>query len=93
MELATADARSKRLAEATEERRESDEFRRSTMPGATDLGDQIRDGGRVSLEGERAYLFVTTSTRANNPDGSVSFSSSSLSIPFALENGAWRIAD
>ncbi len=93
MALATAEARKKRLAASPKERGESDRYRKSTTPSASLLAGQIRTGGRVSFEGDHAFLIVTTNTQTKNADGSTSYSSSAVTIPFALENGHWRIAD
>ncbi len=93
MALATDAARRKRLAASAQERQESDRFRQSVLPGAAVLAEQIRAGGKVTFEGERAYLDLASSTRTQNADGSVSYSSTSVGLPLALENGHWRIAD
>ncbi len=92
MELVTSAARTERLAWRAEERAESDRYIREATPRASDLAAQIRSGGRITFEGERATLIVSTSTQTRTGEGSVSVSTSSLSIPFALENGHWRIA-
>lgn len=92
MELATGASRKKRLAGRPEERAESERYFRTTIPPAADLAAQIRSGGRIIFEGERATLIVSTSTQTRTGEGSVSVSTSSMSLPFALENGQWRIA-
>ena len=93
MDLATAEARARRLAASAEERSESDRYLESFLPSANELAEQIRAGGRVFLEGEQAYLNVVTTTRTEQSDGTVNYSSSTVALPFALENGSWRIAD
>lgn len=86
-------ARAKRAAEPAEERRESDAYRKSTVPGPAAFAEQIRAGGRVSFIGEKAYLQTVVNETTKNPDGSITASSSSMSIGFELDNGKWRVAD
>ncbi len=86
-------ARAKRAAEPAEERKESDAYRKSTVPGPAAFAEQIRAGGRVSFIGEKAYLQTVVSETTKNPDGSITASSSSMSLGFELDNGKWRVAD
>lgn len=86
-------ARAKRAAEPAEERRESDAYRKSTVPGPAAFAEQIRAGGRVSFIGEKAYLQTVVNETTKNPDGSITASSSSMSLGFELDNGKWRVAD
>lgn len=86
-------ARAKRAAEPAEERKESDAYRKSTVPGPAAFAEQIRAGGRVSFIGEKAYLQTVVNETTKNPDGSITASSSSMSIGFELDNGKWRVAD
>lgn len=91
--LRSAPARAKRAAESAQERQESDAYWKSTLPAPTALADQIRSGGKVSFVGEKAYLSVSQNVVTPNADGSTSYTSSSMSVPFELDNGAWRVAD
>ncbi len=93
MELATAAARKHRQALAPADRQEDEAYRRNTTPSPKELATQIRAGGRLSFQGEQALLAVVTSTTTRNPDGSITASSSSTTLGFALENGTWRIAE
>lgn len=93
LELLSVAAREKRAAEPPAEQKASDDWRRRNTPKAAALAAQIRDGGRVSFFGERAGLNVITHETQKNADGSVTSTSSTLSMPFVLERGAWRIAD
>ncbi len=86
-------ARAKRAAEPAEERKESDAYRKSTVPGPAAFAEQIRAGGRVSFIGEKAYLQTVVNETTKNPDGSITASSSSMSLGFELDNGKWRVAD
>lgn len=91
--LRSAPARAKRAAESAKERRESDDYWKSTLPEPTSLADQIRSGGKISFVGEKAYLIVSQNVVTPNADGSTSYSSSSMSLPFELDQGRWRVAD
>ncbi len=93
IELLSAPARAKRAAESPTERKESDAFRRRFLPPAATFAEQIRGGGRVHFFGEKASLGVVTNVQERQPDGSTNYTSTSTSLGFALEGGAWRIAD
>lgn len=86
-------ARAKRAAESAEERKESDAYRKSTVPAPAALADQIRSGGKISFVGEKAYLQTIVNETTKNADGSITSSSSSMSLGFELDNGKWRLAD
>ena len=86
-------ARAKRAAEPAAERKESDAYRKSTTPAPAAFADQIRVGGRLSFVGDKAYLQTVVSETTKNADGSITASSSSMSIGFELDNGKWRVAD
>ncbi|HUP21912.1 MAG TPA: hypothetical protein VNB06_03120 [Thermoanaerobaculia bacterium] len=92
IELLSGPARAKRAAESAAERKESDEFRRRHMPTAAAFAEQIRSGGQLTFAGERAYLNVVTSESSTNADGSSTFTSTTTSLPFELQDGTWRIA-
>lgn len=92
-ELRSAAARVKRAAESAQERKESDAYWKSTLPAPAVLAEQIRSGGKLSFVGEKAYLTVSQNVVTPNADGSTSYSSSSMSVPFALDKGKWRVAD
>lgn len=89
----SAAARTKRAAEPAEERKESDAYRKSTIPAPAAFAEQIRAGGRVSFIGEKAYLQTVINETTKNPDGSITASSSSMSLGFELDNGKWRVAN
>lgn len=90
-ELLSESARAARAAASPEERKASDEYRRESTPPAKKLAAQIRDGGTLRFLGERAQLTVMTSETVKNADGSITSTSSSTSIGFELESGAWRV--
>jgi hypothetical protein len=85
-------ARAKRAAESAAERKESDAYRRSTTPAPGAFADQIRAGGTISFVGDKAYLQTVVNETTKNPDGSITASSSSMSLGFELDGGKWRLA-
>ncbi len=91
--LRSAPARAKRAAMAAKERAESDQYWKNTLSAPAALADQIRAGGKLTFEGEKAYLSISSNTKTENADGSTSFSSSSMSIPFDLDGGTWQVGD
>ncbi len=91
--LRSAPARAKRAAMAAKERAESDRYWQDTLPAPSALADQIRAGGKLTFVGEKAYLNVSHNTKTENADGSTSYSSTSMSIPFDLDQGTWRVGD
>jgi hypothetical protein len=91
MELATAEAQAERREVSAEERDESDRFWKKMLPGAAELEEQIGSSGQLQLEQDRAHLNLISVTQTTNADGSVTSSSTTLSIPFQLEDGRWRI--
>lgn len=93
IELLSGPARAKRAAEAPAERQESDAFRRRLLPPAAAFAEQIRDGGKVHFFGEKASLSVVANVQERQPDGSTNYTSTSTSLGFELDQGAWRIAD
>ena len=93
VEWLSGPALAKRAADSAQERAESDAYRKSTVPAPAAFADQIRSGGRVSFVGEKAYLQVVENVTTKNADGSITATSSSMSLPFELQNGKWRVAD
>ncbi len=92
VELLSGAARAARSAATPTERKESDAYRRRTTPPAKQLAAGIRDGGTLSFFGEKAQLSLVTAETVKNADGSVTSTTSSTSVGFELENGAWRVA-
>ncbi len=91
--LMSSAAKAAWAAQDGERRRESDRIRRETIPTAEVLAARVREGGRLGFYGDKAYLIVNSSERTENPDGSVTYSSTSLSLPFELEEGEWRVGE
>jgi hypothetical protein len=90
-ELRSASARAKRAAESAQQRKESDAYWKSTLAAPAALAEQIRSGGKISFVGEKAYLSVSQNVTTKNADGSTTYSSISMSVPFELDDGKWRV--
>lgn len=93
MSLASSKAQAAWRAYPASERAESTAYRKKTVPARSALAGAIRTGGLLILEGDStASLNVTTVEQKSTKPGTVSASSTTLSIPFVLENGAWKVA-
>ncbi len=88
----SAAARAKRAAEPAGERKESDAYRKSTISPPAAFAEQIRAGGKISFVGDKAYLQTVVNETTKNPDGSITSSSSSMSLGLELDNGRWRLS-
>lgn len=94
MQLATRKAREKWAAERASERSESAAYRRRTIPKKADLAASLKDGGYIVVEDDvRASLVVVSVTQSSAEPGTVSSTSSTLSLGFELEDGEWRLAN
>ena len=92
MSLASSKAQAAWRAYPASERAESTVYRKKTIPSRSALAAAIRTGGLLILQGDSASLNVTTVEQKQTTPGTVSASSTTLNIPFVLENGAWRLA-
>jgi hypothetical protein len=72
------------------EKKESSEFRRRILPRRAEIAKALQSGGVLLIEGEMATLNLIKMepATAQNSKGS----STTVAIPLALENGAWKIA-
>lgn len=94
MKLATKKAREKWAAEPESERVESAAYRRRTIPKKNDLAASLKDGGYIVVEDDvRAFLVVVSVTQGSPEPGTVTSTSSTLSLGFELEDGEWRLAN
>jgi hypothetical protein len=93
MRLATTDAQAKWKAEPASERAESTAYRRKMLPTRADLVTALNSGGVLIIEDDvRATLNVVRTTQKSSKPGESSSSSTTVFIPFAKENGQWRLA-
>jgi hypothetical protein len=92
-EWMSAPARAKLAAAPADERREIEAYRKSTIPAPAVFAEQIRSGGRISFVDDKAYLQTVVSETTKNADGSITASSSSMSLGFELDHGKWRVTE
>lgn len=91
--LSTETERERARAQSPTQRKRRDQFRRKVVPNPRVFSVAIEHGGVLSIQGGTAFLeVVVTESRHEDPDGSVTSSSTTLALPFALENGTWRVA-
>jgi hypothetical protein len=91
--LSTEGEREKARTQSPVQRQRRERFRRKVVPSPVLFSSAIEHGGVLSIHGETAFLeVVLTESRREEPDGSVTSSSTTLALPFVLENGAWRVA-
>lgn len=94
MSLATRKAREKWASEPASERAESAAYRRKTVPKKAALEASLKDGGYIVVEDDvRASLVVLSVTQSSPSPGTVTSTTSTLSLPFELEDGEWKVAD
>jgi hypothetical protein len=93
MRLATTDAQAKWKSEPASERAESAAFRRKMLPTRADLLGALKSGGVLIIEDDtRATLNIVRTEQKSSKAGEASSSSTTVFIPFAKENGQWRLA-
>jgi hypothetical protein len=90
--LATANERERARSQSRRERAHSDRFKRKVLPSPERFTFAIEHGGVLSIHGPIAFLEVVTTIRLEEPDGTVTSSSTTLALPFSLEDGQWRVA-
>jgi hypothetical protein len=92
MKLATSSAQARWKSEPESERTESAKFLRRTLPSKAELARSIPTGGLLIIEGDaRATLNIVRTQSSSSGSGTVSSSSSTVALGFALENGQWRL--
>lgn len=74
------------------EKKESDAYVKKMLPPAKSLRSAIEAGGVLLIEGERATLNIVVSEQTSSEPGVVTGSSSTTAIPFAFEDGKWKVA-
>ena len=86
----TAKAQAAWKAEPASEQRASAAFRKRLLPTRADLTRTLASGGLLLVEGDTATLNIIKMEPATAARGTGS--STTVAIPLALENGAWKIA-
>jgi hypothetical protein len=93
MALASSKAQAAWRAYPASERAESTRYRKKTVPTRSALAGAIRSGGLLMLQGDTtASLNITTVEQQRTTPGTVSAASTTMSLPFVLENGVWKVA-
>lgn len=92
LELATSESRARWKAEPESERKEITAFYRKMVPKKADLAAGVAAGGILIIEDDvLATLNVVTVESVSKQPGVVESTSSTVSIPFFLEGGQWRV--
>jgi len=93
MKLATRKAREAWKAEPASERAESAAYRRKIVPSRAALEASLKEGGFIVVEDDvRASLVVLSVEQTSPAPGTVTSTSSTLSLGFELEDGQWRLS-
>lgn len=93
LDLVSATGREHRAALAPDERQQSDDYRKRSLPKPALLAEQIRGGGELTFTAGKATLMVLSISTTTNADGSVTSTSESLGLGFREDSGKWRIAE
>jgi len=93
LDLVSASGRERRAALSPDERKQSDDYRKRSLPKPALLAEQIRGGGELTFTAGKATLMVLSISTTTNADGSVTSTSESFGLGFKNEFGNWRIAE
>lgn len=91
-QLGSTEAQKAWKAEPASERAESAAFRKKTLPPVAEFKSLLPTGVIIIEDGERATLNVIKKEQRPTKPGTVEYSSTTVAIPFVLENGAWKLA-
>ena len=93
MKLATRKAQEKWKAEPASERAESAAYQRKTVPPRAALEASLKEDGFIVVEDDvRATLVVLSIEQTSSEPGTVTSTSSTLSLGFELEDGQWKLS-
>lgn len=92
MRLATTTAQANWKADPPSERAESTAYRRRTLPTGAQLKAALPNSVLLIADGQRATLNVIRSEQSSKTPGTISATSETTMMPFAMENGQWRLA-
>jgi hypothetical protein len=92
MRLGSSEAQEQWKSEPASERAESAAYRKKTLPSVAELKALLPTGVLIIEDGERATLNVIKKEQRATQPGTVEYSSTTVAIPFVLENGAWKLA-
>ena len=92
MRLASSEAQERWKAEPASERAASAAFRKKTLPTVAEFKSLLPTGVLIIEDGERATLNVIKKEQRSTGPGTVEYASTTVAIPFVLENGVWKLA-
>ncbi len=92
MRLASTEAQERWKAEPASERAASAAFRKQTLPSVAEFKSLLASGVLIIEDGERATLNVIKKEQRQTKPGTVNSSSTTVAIPFVLDNGEWKLA-
>ena len=90
--LGSAEAQEQWKAEPASERAASAAFRKQTLPTLAEFKSLLPSGVLIIEDGERGTLNVIKKEQRPTKPGTVEYSSTTVAIPFVLENGVWKLA-
>lgn len=92
LKLSSTKAQADWKAEPESERKEIAAYYRKTIPKKADLAAGVRSGGILIIENDNlATLNIITVESASKEPGVVHSTSTTVGIPFVIENGQWRV--
>lgn len=92
MRLASTEAQEQWKAEPASERAASAAFRKQTLPSVAEFKSLLPSGVLIIEDGQRATLNVIRKEQRPTKPGTVEYSSTTVAIPFVLDNGQWKLA-
>jgi hypothetical protein len=92
MRLASPEAQKQWKAEPASERAASAAFRKKTLPTVAEFKSLLPSGVLIVEDGARATLNVIRQEQRAIRPGTVEYSSTTVTIPFVLDNGVWKLA-
>ncbi len=92
MRLASTEAQTQWKAEPASERAASAAYRKKTLPSVAEFKTLLPTGVLIISDGERATLNVIKKEQRQTKPGTAEYSSTTVAIPFVLENGIWKLA-
>ncbi len=67
-------------------------FRKQTLPSVAEFKSLLASGVLIIEDGERATLNVIKKEQRPTKPGTMEYSSTTVAIPFILDNGEWKLA-
>jgi hypothetical protein len=74
------------------ERKSYTDFMKKMMPSRADLEKSLQGSAILIIEGKRATLNSIKTEQQSSSPGSITSSSTTVGIPFVMEDGKWKVA-